>query len=84
MKKQFLALLAALTVLTSCGIVSGTGLDAASLANAAGTAMTALSITDDQIAELSAQSVAYMDSVNKVEKGAYDARLRKLMGSVKS
>jgi putative metalloprotease len=84
MKKQFLALLAALTVLTSCGIVSGTGLDAASLANAAGTAMTALSITDDQIAELSAQSVAYMDSVNKVEKGAYDARLRKLMGNVKS
>jgi predicted small secreted protein len=70
MKKQFLALLAALTVLTSCGIVSGTGLDAASLANAAGTAMTALSITDDQIAELSAQSVAYMDSVNKVEEGA--------------
>ena len=84
MKKQFLALLAALTVLTSCGIVSGTGLDAASLANAAGTAMTALSITDDQIAELSAQSGAYLDSVNKVEKGAYDARLRKLMGNVKS
>ena len=84
MKRLYLVLLAAMLTLSGCGIMGGTGLDAVSLANAAGTAMTALSITDEQIAELSAQSVAYMDSVNKVEKGSYDARLRKLMGNVKT
>ena len=84
MKRLYLVLLAAMLTLSGCGIMSGTGFDAASLANAAGTAMTALSITDEQIAELSAQSVAYMDSVNKVDKGSYDARLRKLMGNVKT
>ncbi|MBQ1672907.1 MAG: M48 family metalloprotease [Bacteroidales bacterium] len=84
MKKHLLAFVAALTMLTSCGILSSTGFDAASLATAAGTAMTALTISDEQIAQLSAQSVAYMDSVNKVDRGAYDQRLRKLMGNVKS
>lgn len=83
MKKQLLALVTALTMLSSCGVVSHQ-FNAASLATAAGTAVTALSITDEQIAELSAQSVAYMDSVNKVDRGSYDARLRKLMGNVKS
>ena len=68
MKKQLLALVTALTMLSSCGVVSHQ-FNAASLATAAGTAVTALSITDEQIAELSAQSVAYMDSVNKVDRG---------------
>lgn len=84
MKKSFFVLLIAVLSLSSCGILTSTSFDAASLANAAGTAMTALSISDEQIAQLSAQSVAYMDSVNKVDKGAYDARLRKLMGNVRS
>ena len=84
MKRLYLVLLSAMLTLSGCGVLTGTGVDAAGLATAAGTAMTALTITDDQIAELSAQSVAYMDSVNKVEKGNYDARLRKLMGNVKS
>lgn len=84
MKRQILALIAAVTMLSGCGILSSTSFDAATLASAASTAMTALTISDEQIAELSAQSVAYMDSVNKVDKGSYDARLRKLMGKVKS
>lgn len=84
MKRLCLVLLTAMLTLSGCGIVSGTGFDSASLASAAGTAMTALTITDDQIAQLSAQSVAYMDSVNTVDHGSYDARLRKLMGNVKS
>ena len=50
MKKHLLAFVAALTMLTSCGILSSTGFDAASLATAAGTAMTALTISDEQIA----------------------------------
>ena len=83
MKRHLVVLLTAMLTLSGCGIVSS-GLNTASLVNAAGAAATALSITDEQIAELSAQSVAYMDSVNTVEKGAYDKRLRKLMGNVKS
>ena len=77
-------MMAAVLMFSSCGILSSTGFDAASLATAAGTAMTALTISDEQIAELSAQSVAYMDSVNTVDRGTYDARLRKLMSKVKS
>lgn len=41
--------------------------------------MTAISITDEEIIELCKESVAYMDQENKVNKGAYDQRLRKLM-----
>ena len=83
MKRLYLVLLAAMLTLPGCGVLTG-GFDAATMATAAGTAMTALTISDEQIAQLSAQSVAYMDSVNKVEKGSYDARLRKLMGNVKT
>ncbi|MBR1537875.1 MAG: M48 family metalloprotease [Bacteroidales bacterium] len=82
MRRPLIALLAAVLSLSSCGILTSTSFDAASLASAAGTAMTALTISDEQIAQLSAQSVAYMDSVNTVDKGAYDKRLRKLMGKV--
>ena len=86
MKKSLLALLCALWLLPGCGILASglSNMDAAQLANAASTAMTALTISDEQIAQLSAQSVAYMDSVNKIDKGTYDARLRKLMANVKS
>ena len=65
MKRHLVVLLTAMLTLSGCGIVSS-GLNTASLVNAAGAAATALSITDEQIAELSAQSVAYMDSVNTV------------------
>ena len=57
----------------------GTNWNADALASAAGKAMTAVSITDEQIIELCQQSVAQMDKENKVNKGAYDQRLRKLM-----
>ena len=82
MKRQLLAMLVALTMLSSCGIMATQSFNGAALATAAGTAVTALSITDEQIAQLSAESVAYMDSVNTVEKGAYDKRLRKLLSNV--
>ena len=86
MKKSILALLVASTLLSGCSILANglSNLDPTALANAANTAMTALSISDEQIAQLSAESVAYMDSVNKVDKGSYDTRLRKLMSKVKS
>lgn len=86
MKKSFFALLVASMLLSGCGIlVNGlSNMDPAALATAANTAMTALSISDEQIAQLSAQSVAYMDSINTVDRGAYDARLRKLMSKIKT
>lgn len=86
MKRSFLALLAAMMMLSGCGILANglANVDPTTIATAANTAMTALSISDEQIAQLSAQSVAYMDSVNTVDRGAYDARLRKLMSKVKT
>ena len=86
MKKLLPALVCAMMLLPGCGVLLNglSNMDAAGMATAASTAMTALSITDEQIAQLSAQSVAYMDSVNTVDKGSYDARLRKLMSKVKS
>ena len=86
MKKSFFALLVASMLLSGCGILANglSNMDPAALATAANTAMTALSISDEQIAQLSAQSVAYMDSINTVDRGAYDARLRKLMAKVKT
>ena len=86
MKKSFFALLVASMLLSGCGILANglSNMDPAALATAANTAMTALSISDEQIAQLSAQSVAYMDSVNKIDRGSYDARLRKLMSKIKT
>lgn len=86
MKKSFLALLVASFLLSGCGVLANglANMDPAALATAANTAMTALSISDEQIAQLSAQSVAYMDSINTVDRGSYDARLRKLMSKVKT
>lgn len=86
MKKSFFALLIASCLLSGCGILANglSNIDPAALATAANTAMTALSISDEQIAQLSAESVAYMDSVNTVDKGTYDKRLRRLMANVKS
>ena len=86
MKRSILALLIASCLLSGCSILASglSNMDPTALASAANTAMTALSISDEQIAQLSAQSVAYMDSVNKVDKGSYDARLRKLMAKVKT
>lgn len=83
MKNQLFAILAALLIVQGCGVLSGK-FNASSLADAAGTAMTALTITDDQIAQLSAQTVAYMDSTNTIDHGSYDTRLRKLLANVKS
>ena len=45
--------------------------------------MTAASITDAQIVQLSAQSVAQMDQKNRIDTGAYQARLKKLLSNVK-
>lgn len=81
--KRLLILSAAIMSLCSCSILSSVNWDAGSLVSAAGKAITAASITDAQIVQLSAQSVAQMDKQNKIDTGTYQARLSKLLSGVK-
>ena len=80
--KRFLPLLAAVSLLCSCSVLSNVNWNSEALASAAGKAMTAVSITDDQIVELCRQSVAQLDAQNTIETGKYHQRLSKLMSKV--
>ena len=62
--KKIVFLLAAMLSLTSCSILGGINWDSAQLGQAAGAAMTAMSITDAQIVSLCAQSIAQEDAQN--------------------
>ena len=81
MKRLFLILAAAWT-LTGCGLLTSINWNEEALASAAGKAVTAVSITDEQIAELCAQSIAELDKQNTIDNGAYFTRLKKLMDGV--
>ena len=74
--KRLFSIIAAVAILSSCGILQN--LDSTALTYAAGNVLSAATITDDQIAQLSAQSVAQMDKENKVNSGTYAQRLSKL------
>lgn len=80
MKKVFLPLLAALTMLTSCGIVQN--LDPTYLASAASNALTALTLSDAQVNALSQQTVVYMDQQYQVDNGQYLDRLKRVMAGI--
>ena len=80
--KRILPLLAAAWLFTGCSLLTGINWDQERIASATGKAVTALSITDEQIAELCSQSVAQLDQQNTIDNGAYLTRLRKLMSSV--
>ena len=73
--KKIVFLLAAMLSLTSCSILGGINWDSAQLGQAAGAAMTAMSITDAQIVSLCAQSIAQED-------GSYAARLKRVLSGV--
>ena len=81
--KRFIIIAAACMSLCSCSLLGAINWNPEALASAAGKAMTAASITDAQIVQLSAQSVAQMDAQNKVETGAYAQRLSRLLSHVK-
>ena len=81
--KRLIIISAALLSLCSCSILSNINWDAGQLISAAGKAMTAASITDSQIIQLSAQSVAQLDNQNRIDTGAYQARLSKLLSGVR-
>ncbi len=85
MKHTFLtSIIAAGTILsaTSCGLLANVNWDAEQLAAAATSAMTAVSITDDQIVALSQQAVKQYDAENTIDTGVYYQRLKKLLGKV--
>jgi len=86
MKKHSISILSAVVALalsaTSCAVLGGGQWDANYLAGAASNALTAATLTNDQVVELSRQSVEYMDKENKVNTGAYKKRLDKLMSGI--
>ena len=84
MKRNIFVLAAATALCCGCSLLSNITVDQNTLASAASTAMTAISITDEQIAQLSAQSVAQLDASSKVDNGAYARRIQKLFGNLKS
>ena len=82
MKKILIVLAAALSV-TSCALLGNINWDSAQLGQAAGAAMTAMSITDQQIIALCAQSIAQEDAQNRIDNGSYAQRLKRVLSGVK-
>ena len=80
--KRILTLLAAAWLFTGCGLLTGINWDGQRIASATGKAVTAMAISNEQIAELCRQSVAQLDQQNTIDNGAYIARLRRLMSKV--
>lgn len=77
-----IALLASMVFTSSCGIFGGGQWNSEYLAGAANSALTAATLTNAQIIELSRQSVAQMDKENKINTGSYQRRLEKLMAGI--
>lgn len=81
--KRILIFLASASLLSSCGIIASTTWDQQQLSSAAGKAITAGSLTDEQIVALCKESVAYMDSQNTIETGSYNTRLKNITKNFK-
>lgn len=79
MKRLIIIAIAALS-LCSCSILAN--MNPVYLADAAGKAMTGMTLTDAQIIELCQKSVAHLDAENKVDNGAYQKRLTKILNGV--
>ncbi len=82
MIRHFLPLLLAVVLSSSCAALAGLNWDYGHLTNAAGTALTAATMSDEQIDELCRQSVAYADSKTPMAPAAYQQRLLKVMNGV--
>ena len=80
--KRLIPAIAAAIMLSSCSILTSGSLDSTQLSSAAGKVMTAASLTDAQIAELSRQSVAELDRQNTIDNGAYIKRLNNIMKGI--
>ena len=73
---------AAMLSLSGCGMLGKTQWNPDYLAGAASNALTAMTLSNAQVIELSRQSVELMDKENKVNTGAYKKRLDKLMEGI--
>ncbi len=81
MKKLIIIAFAAVS-LCSCSVLTGINWNPNGLASAAGKAMTAASISDEMVVELSAQTIAQLDAQNTIDNGAYKRRLDRVMAGV--
>ncbi len=82
MIKRLLPLLLAVVMSSGCAVLAGLDWDYGHLTNAAGTAITAATMSDEQIDELCRQSVAYADSQTPAAGAVYQQRLLKVMNGV--
>lgn len=81
MKKLFTLVLSILLI-AGCGPLGQMAINPAMLGAAAGSAITAASITDEQIVELSRATVAQLDSEHRLADASYQQRLTRVMAGV--
>ena len=82
--RRFLPILVAALLSCSCSVLSNINWDYGRLASAGAKAATAASISDEQVAELCRQSVAYTDAQTPLADAKYQQRLQKLMSGINS
>lgn len=80
--RQLICILLTALCLSACSTLSRVNWDYNHLANAGGKALTAASLSDEQIAELCRQAVALTDSKTPLAEARYQQRLAKLMKGV--
>ena len=80
--KKLAYLLLVIILSSSCSALSNINWDSQKLASAAGKAATAASITDAQIEQLCAQSIAQLDAQNTIDNGTYYKRMARLLKGV--
>jgi len=79
-----LAALAAVIILSGCSVLTGIAWDPDQLSSATAKALTAVSISDDQIVQLCKNTAAKMDASAVIDNGAYRQRLQKVLKGVTS
>ena len=85
MKKQIILLVGLLIGATAAQAqikIGGRSIDIGKAAKAAGDMTTAITLSDDDIARMSRESVEWMDAHNPIDKGEYDARLKRLTAGI--
>ena len=80
--KKLIFIVSAVVMLSSCSVLQHVNWNSAQLQQAAASALTAATITDDQVAALSARTIAQMDAQNTIDNGAYLERLKKVMAGI--
>lgn len=80
--KRIFSLLVLPLLLTGCSVLGGINWNEGQLAAAAGNALTAASLSNEDIVRLSAQTVAQLDAQNVIDNGAYAQRLAKVMSGI--